>query len=123
MATLTGFDHLYLEDSYFLGFGVKKRDIELRALFAVTGDHPLYASPLAGEQHCYREGLIRVVAFKPLDVRGSAQPSILYDPDGSLDLGSIDVSADSNSFRITTEWFDLHFEAASVTATLYPNVR
>jgi hypothetical protein len=123
MATLTGFDHLYLDDSYFLGFGVNDGAIELRALFAVTRDHPLYEPPLAEEQHCYREGLIRVAAFKPLDMRGSARPPILHDPDGSLDLGSIEVSADANSYRITTEWFDMRFEAASVTARVHPNVR
>lgn len=123
MATLTGFDHLSLEDSYLLGFGVNNGAIELRALFAITGDHPLYEPPLAGEQHCYREGVIQVAAFKRFDVRGSPRPPILHDPDGLLDLGSIEVSADANNYRITTEWFEIHFEAGSVTARLDPNVR
>lgn len=122
MATLTGFDHLYLEDSYFLGFGVVDDAIELRALFVLTRDHLLFEPPLAGEQHCYRQGSIRVAGFKPLNLRGAAQPSVLHDPDGSLDLGSIEVSGDADSYRITTEWFDMRFEAASVTATLHADV-
>lgn len=72
MATLTGFDHLYLEDSYFLGFGVSDGAVELRALFVLAKDHPLYEAPLAGEQHCYCDGLIRVVGIKPLSVLGAA---------------------------------------------------
>jgi hypothetical protein len=111
-----------LEDSFFLGFGVIEGAIELRALFVLARDHPLFEPPRGGEQHCYREGSIRVAGFKPLDVRGAARPSVLHDPDCSLDLGSIEVSADTDSYRITTEWFDMRFEAASVTATLHSNV-
>jgi hypothetical protein len=122
MAMLTGFDHLYLEDSYFLGFGVIDGSVELRALFVLTRDHPSYEPPLAGEQHCYHEGSIRIVGFKPLNVRQAAQPSVLHDPDGSPDLGGIEVSADADSYRITTEWFDMRFEAANVTAALHSNV-
>lgn len=123
MTTLTGFDYLYLEDSYFLSFGVADCSIELRALFALTHDHPEYEPPLAGEQHCYREGSIRVAGFKMLKVRGAAQPSVSHDPDGSLDLGSIEVSAEADSYRITTEWFDMRFKAASVTAILHSDDR
>lgn len=114
---MSDLDHLYLEDSYFLGLIASGNCLRLHAVFALTLDHPRYSAPEAGERHCYREGDIVIegletVAFK----KGS--PVLLTDPDGTLDLGYIEFSQQGDIYRVTTEWFDLQFRATAVSVTL-----
>ena len=51
---LTEYEGTYLEDSYFLGILAEGPNLRLRFLFALTNEHPQYASPPEGEAHCYR---------------------------------------------------------------------
>ena len=98
------FQGAYLEDSYFLGMVVEGCDFRLKMLFALTVDHPSYEPPKRGEQHCYREGSILVQRPTAMDVKPTTKPTILADPDGSLDLGSLELyQRGSNSFHVETE--------------------
>lgn len=102
---------LYLEDSYLLGFAVNGRRFQVRCLFALTRDHEKYAPPLAGEQHCYREG--RMVLADVQDVKCAAgNPFVSRDPEGSMDLGSIAVRQDCGVYHISTDWFDMTCRSA-----------
>jgi hypothetical protein len=110
-------DQLYFEDSYFLGLTASGKRLRLRALFALTLDHPKYTEPRAGQQHCYREGEIRIDGLQIVEWQRGV-PVLLTDPDGTFDLGSIEFSQQGDLYRLTTEWFDLRFRAEAVSVTL-----
>ena len=110
-------DHLYFEDSYFLGLTVSGKRLRLRVLFALTVDHPRYAAPHTGEQHCYLEGDIVVDEMQTLAF-SKGNPVLLKDPDGTLDLGSIEFSQQGDVYLVATEWFELQFRAEAVTVNL-----
>jgi hypothetical protein len=114
---MTGLEHLYLEDSYFLGLTVSGKDLRLRALFALTFDHPHYEAPRPGEQHCYREGDICVEGLQIVTF-SKGSPVLVADPDGTLDLGSIEFTQQGEVYRVTTDWFDLQFRADTVSVML-----
>jgi hypothetical protein len=121
---LPEFDGAYLEDSYFMGIVCEGLDLHLEVLFALTLDHPEYAPPKKGEQHCYRRG--RLVLGRPsvLTLKPARGLSILSDPDGTLDLGSIELyRTASGAIVIMTEWFELTAEVTSLAVSLVNDVR
>lgn len=115
---LETFEHIHLDDSFFLGLMAVGTGLRLRVLFALEPGHRLYAPPQPGEQHCYREGDVLIAGFRPTQWRPGRRPSILIDPDGTLDLGSISVEIRGEGYWIGTEWFDVAFAAESVTAVV-----
>ncbi|MET3528144.1 hypothetical protein [Phenylobacterium koreense] len=117
-APLSTLENIYLEDSYFLGMLAVGSDLKLRGLFALTGDHPDYAPPKPGEQHCYREGDIVISGLKVTKWQAGAHPTILVGPDTELDFGSIGIGANDDGYWVETEWFEMSFQADSVKAVL-----
>lgn len=122
---LPEFGGTYLEDSYFMGIVCEGADLHIEVLFALTVDHPEYAQPQPGEQHCYRRG--RLVLSRPsaLRVKPAQRPGIMSDPDGRmLDLGSIELHRmTSGGIMIVTEWFEITAEVTTLTIQLTGNVR
>jgi hypothetical protein len=111
---LSEFQGAYLEDSYFLGMVADGCDLRLKLLFALTVDHPAYAHPDAGEQHCYREGSITIRRPCEIEIRPKT-PLVLKDPDGSLDFGSIELYCQGpNKYRVVTEWFETTFSTEQI---------
>ena len=116
---LPEFQGAYLEDSYFLGMVVEGCDFRLKTLFALTVDHPSFEPPKTDEQHCYREGSILVQRPTSIEVRPTIKPTILTDPDGSLDLGSLELyRRGPGRFHVKTEWFEITFAAEQVSLQL-----
>lgn len=117
-AHLTEFQGVYLEDSYFLGIVAEGCDFRLKLLFALTAEHPVYAQPAAGEQHCYREGSILI--RRPAEIQTQpGKATILRDPDGSLDFGGIGIYRQgARKFRVVTEWFEITLVSEQVTVEL-----
>lgn len=116
---LPEFQGAYLEDSYFLGVVAEGCDLRMKMLFALTVDHPAYASPKAGEQHCYREGSILFRRPTVIETQPGSRPTILQDPDGSLDFGSVALHRQGASrFRVVTEWFETTLATEQVTLEL-----
>jgi hypothetical protein len=115
---LREFGGTYLEDSYFLGFVAEGGDLRLKVLFALTTDHPDYASPFPGEAHCYREGSIvlehaSIVEWLP------GKPKVTRDLDGTLDFGDIQLHRLAPArFRIITDWFVATVEVANLRLDL-----
>lgn len=110
---------VYLGDSYLLGFRCEGPDIHLDAIFAVTLGHPEYRPPSAGEQHCYRRGTL--VLKEPVvgELKAGSKPTVLHDPDGTLDLGSIELyRLGPNAIRVVTEWFALTAEVKQLSVIL-----
>lgn len=112
------FPGLYLEDSYLLGIVVRGNELRLHALFALTGDHPAYVPPMAGEQHCYREGELQWEDVTIISSHGLPHPVVSADPDGTLDLGSIGYSFDNHEHHVAADWIDIRFTAKDGVAVL-----
>ena len=99
----------YLEDSYLLGFMAEGPNLRLNALFALTSDHPAYEAPKEGEVHCYREGYILIESPTQIETK-PGRTALLADPDGSFDLGSIELhKRPSGGYLLVTEWFEASF--------------
>lgn len=103
-------DGVYLEDSHLLGIVADGRDLRLLMEFALTADHPDYASPNSGEAHCYRKGAI-VIGQPQIAQWVAGRPHLLRGPDGEFDLGSVELyRAGPTTVRLATEWFELTAE-------------
>lgn len=120
VSDVLAFENLYLEDSYFLGLITEGRRLRLRVLFVLTIDHPLYVSPKTGEAHCYREGDILIDGLRIVEWQNQ-NGSILSDPDGTFDLGSIEFTQEGQAYHLATEWFDMRFYADSISVALDAN--
>lgn len=107
-----------------MGMTCEATDLHLGVLFALTIDHPNYTPPAPGEQHCYRRGSLVLGNPSVLQLMPGHKPSVLSDPDGTLDLGSIELHrTGSGAFRIVTEWFELTAEVKSLIVSISPHVR
>lgn len=116
---LPEFNDAYLEDSYFLGMVVEGCDFRLQLLFALTVDHPSYEPPKPNEQHCYRKGSILVQRPTAIEVEPTTKPTIHTDPDGSLDLGYLELSrVGPDRFHVETAWFAITFATEKVSLHL-----
>lgn len=106
---------VYLEDSYLLGFIAEEANLRLKALFALTIDHPAYDIPKDGDAHCYRVGYI--VIERPTQIETKpGRTSLLADADGSFDLGSIELhKRPFGGYLLVTEWFELSFTTDKLT--------
>lgn len=115
---LPDFQGVYLEDSYLIGVAAEGCDIRLKLLFALMVDHPAYVQPEPGEQHCYREGSILIQ--RPTDIKMlPGSPTVLKDPDGSLDFGNIELYRKGpGRFHVVTEWFETTLATEQVTVEL-----
>lgn len=81
--------HLILEDSYVLGISIEPYRLEFLMDFVLAPEHPHYQAPAAGEQECFRRGVIRIVDFRTIVWRASnLRPST--DASGELDYGFLD---------------------------------
>ena len=115
---LPEFQGANLEDSYFLGMVVEGCDLRLKMLFALTVDHPAYVRPEVSEQHCYREGSILIERPTVIEMQPGT-PTILTDPDGSLDFGNVELHRQgSRRFRVVTEWFEVTLATKRMTIQL-----
>jgi hypothetical protein len=86
---LEGLEHVYLEDSYVLDIKIERSSVEFSLCVVLTEHHPLYASPAAGEQYCYRKGLLRFPNVEHVEWNErSMRPST--DATGAVDYGNID---------------------------------
>jgi len=101
---LTGFDHLYLEDSYVLEILEEAAEVRFEMEFVLTEQHPDFQLPRAGEQYCYRRGTIwfpkvaEVAELLRQDVRSQ-------DATGETDMGNIDsFEWCGGRYRLEGDW-------------------
>ncbi len=102
----SGFENIYLEDSYVLSINAKT-SIQILLEAVLTGNHSLYTQPLPGEQYCYRRMTVNFPHPQTYDlVLNNISP--IADPDGSVDYGNIDdfFSADGK-YYLRGEWGEL----------------
>jgi hypothetical protein len=106
-----GFENVYLEDSYVLAIKAKA-SVEILIEAVLTENHPLYTSPLPGEQYCYRQMTIKFFLPQTYNLVLKKMTPIPA-PDGSIDYGNIDeFFLDAGKYYINGEWGELTIVSA-----------
>lgn len=103
---LTGLENIYLEDSYVLGIKTDT-SIEFFLEAVLTENHPLYTSPLPGEQYCYRRITLKFPHPQTYNLTLNKMLPIV-DPDGTWDYGNIDeFFMENETYHLIGEWGEL----------------
>lgn len=102
-----GLSGYYLEDSYVLAIHLSGAELAFDLEVVLRSDHPQYAPPKSGEQHCYRHA--RLSFGHPKEVRFGGGPASLRptaDPDELADLGNIDslTRSEDGRFAVAGDW-------------------
>jgi hypothetical protein len=103
---LPGLENIYLEDSYVLGIKTDT-SIEFFLEAILTENHPLYTSPLPGEQYCYRSITLKFPHPQTYNLTLNKMLPIV-DPDGTWDYGNIDeFFLENQTYHLIGEWGEL----------------
>jgi hypothetical protein len=102
---LSGFEHLYLEDSWVLAVGERANELRFDLEAVLTEDHPDWHPPKPDEVYAYKR--LAVVFLKPREVtwvkRMTGPPAV--DASGEVDYGNIDVFMwDGDLFDLQGDW-------------------
>lgn len=109
---LQGLEHVYLEDSYVLDIQTNRSSVEFSLSVVLTDQHPLYKSPLPGEQYCYRNGLLSFPNVGRVKwIEKSMMPST--DATGEVDYGNIDEFFRTDGhYYLSGDWGRLEIESS-----------
>ncbi len=103
---LAGLENIYLEDSYVLGIKTDT-SIEFFLEAILTENHPLYTSPLPGEQYCYQRITLKFPRPQTYNLTLNKMIPIV-DPDGTWDYGNIDeFFMENETYHLIGEWGEL----------------
>ena len=110
-----GFEGLYLEDSWVLDITARPGVLEFVVELVLRESHPRYESPKAGEQYCYRRGVLRFGAVSSLRWdRQGAVPAI--DTTGEQDYGSVDaLGVTDHAYTVEGDFGRIAVESAPPT--------
>ena len=100
-----GLQHLYLEDSYLLGFRADASRLVLIVDAVQVEASPYQESPAPGEQYCYREVDIVFANTTSIDwITCGFRPS--FGADGSIDFDNIDTFEEEQPgvYRLSGGW-------------------
>jgi hypothetical protein len=104
---------VYFEDSYVLGIREWNGVIDFLLDLVLTPQHPLYAPPAPGQQHCYRPARLR---FPHVTRAEWAQRVIVpaRDANGDVDYGNIDkLERRERGYDVAGDWGSVRIESAS----------
>lgn len=98
------FKHIYLEDSFVLGIEESEDGLSFIVEMVLTENHPLYTTPNASEQYCYKKGKIIFQECKSVEwLNKNTQP--FTDVDDSEDYGNIDsFTLSSEGYHLLGDW-------------------
>ena len=103
----SGFENVYLEDSYVLDIHINPSSVEFLLLVVINEQHPLYSPPECNEQYCFRKGMLRFPNVARLAwLEKSMKP--YTDATGSVDYGNID------EFYLAGEYYNLRGDWGSL---------
>lgn len=101
---LSGFEELYLQDSYVLDIFNDEKEVHFSMEFVLTERHPKYRPPRSGEQYCYKRGIIQFPCIAHVNefVR---QAVVSRDATGETDMGNIDTFLwQGKRYRLAGDW-------------------
>jgi len=108
---LSGFEEVYLEDSYVLGIDRSSCEIQFELEVVLREAHPLYEEPPGNVRYCYNNAVLifkNVTCIEKFDMEGMSK-NMSVDPDGSVDFGHIDTFEilNENAYYLTGDWGEL----------------
>ncbi|MGO4589673.1 hypothetical protein [Paenarthrobacter sp. 2TAF44] len=110
---------LYLDDSYVLDIRASRGLLAITVEFALAPEHTSYSPALAGEQYCYRQGVLVFEGVTELNWTGQLTSRPSQDPDGSIDYGNIDTLViDGNHYTLEGDLGTIELLAASIRVAL-----
>lgn len=100
---LAGLEQVYLEDSFVLGVEVLPGIVKIQLDVVLREGHPDYAAPEAGEEYCFRRGILNLEEVSEVTWRmPEGRPAV--DASGETDYGGIDsYEVDGSTHRIVGE--------------------
>ena len=109
---ITGFEHIYLEDSYVLDIQITQTFAKLQVLAVLTKEHDLYKTPLPNEQYYYVNAAILFSNVKKAEwVKKIMLP--IKDASGDIDYGNIDeFYFQDGHYHIIGDWGELDIVSA-----------
>jgi hypothetical protein len=110
---------LYLEDSWVLDISASRGQLVITAEFVLTEEHTAYAPARAGEQYCYRRGVLVFDGVRDLTWTGQLSSRPSRDSDGSIDYGNIDsLIIDGDHYTVEGNLGKIDLRAASIRVAL-----
>jgi hypothetical protein len=88
---VTGFEDIYLEDSWVLGIRLEPGLALFEVELVILESHPRYTTPRPGEQYCYLRGQIRFEGVSSVRWTGQGVVKPAVDATGEVDYGAIDA--------------------------------
>lgn len=88
---ISGFEDVYLEDSWVLDIAVLPGMVTLEVEAVLLESHPAYEQPRPGEAYCYRRGTIRFNGVAAVTWTGQGDVVPAVDASGEQDFGSVDA--------------------------------
>jgi hypothetical protein len=108
---MPGFEGLYLEDSWILEITARPGLLEFVVDLVLLDSHPLFELRSAGEQYCYRRGVIRFDGVSSLRWEKQGAPPAT-DATGERDYGSVDALRETDDAYVVEGDFG-HIAVAS----------
>ncbi|AZP23510.1 hypothetical protein EJC51_31045 [Streptomyces aquilus] len=101
---MSGFEDVYLEDSFVLGVTATPGRLCLDVDLVLTAHHPAYRPPAPGEQNCYIRARIEFPHVRSLTWTDQGTPPAV-DASGEADYGGIDALFwDGSAFHLEGDW-------------------
>jgi hypothetical protein len=101
---LSGFQDIYLEDSYVLDITEFDHGIEFTVEVVLTEQHEMYRKPNKGIQYCYCEGIMRFPRARSIHWIEKTMRKII-DISGEIDYGNIHVFYEEEGrYFLAGEW-------------------
>ena len=108
----SGFENVYLEDSYLLDIQINPSSIEFSLLVVLNEQHLLYSPPVSDEQYCFRKGILRFPNVA--QIRWLEKSMTPYtDATGTVDYGNIDnFYLAGEYYYVSGDWGSLEIKSS-----------
>ncbi len=114
-----GFENIYLEDSYVLGFEEKQGLMRILLDLVLTKDHSSYHDPLSNEQYCYKRAYITFSDITSSIWVSKTLKEYAY-VDEEVDYGNIDSFLfDNGHYYLEGDWGRLDIVSSPPVVTMF----
>ena len=116
--SIPALENVYLEDSWVLSISAQPGSLVLAVDVVLREQHPVYRTPGAEEQYCYRRGILRFDGVTTLSWSEQGAPPAV-DATGQPDFGSFDqFEVEGARYRLSGDFGLIALEADPPTLEL-----
>ena len=102
--SIPALENVYLEDSWVLSISAQPGSLVPAVDMVLREHHAAYRTPAAGEQYCYRRGILRFDGVTTLSWSGQGAPPAV-EATGQPDFGSFDqFEVDGARYRLSGDF-------------------